>query len=154
MNDANEDEGADPVERICGTGEGSAEGTICGLRSGRRPSALVLRPDGDMARIDVTDREGRILVGLGPFEEHEVVAIWRGLAKSSGLPLAIAGPDGQLGFPWPQIGPLQLGPALARRRMPILNGRRPRFLVRRKAARLSRRPLVYREPEIAAGRGG
>jgi hypothetical protein len=67
------------------------------------------------------------------------------------LPLTIQGRDGELHQPVEQIGLVQVGPVRIRRGKAVLAGRRPRFLVRRKPARLPRRPLVYREREIAGG---
>jgi hypothetical protein len=120
------------------------------------PAALVLRAanpesDGDSFRIAVADREGRVLLDLGTFDDEDAVAIWRSLAASSGLPLMMVGLDGQVHQPVPQIGRIQLGAVRIRRGKGVLSGRRPRFLVRRKTARLPRRPLVYREREIAGG---
>jgi hypothetical protein len=63
----------------------------------------------------------------------------------------MVGLDGDVSQPFQQIGRLQLGPVRIRRGKAVLSGRRPRFLVRRKTARLPRRPLVYREREIAGG---
>jgi hypothetical protein len=46
---------------------------------------------------------------------------------------------------------VQLGQIRIRRRHGVLNGRRPRFLTRRKTGRLPVRPAVHREREIIAG---
>jgi hypothetical protein len=101
--------------------------------------------------ITVVDGRGKALLDLGPFEDEDAVAIWRSLAASSGLPLVMADTDGALHLPFRQIGRLHLGPIRMRRRFAVLSGRRPRFLVKRKTARLPRRPLVYREREIVVG---
>ena len=50
--------------------------------------------------------------------------------------------DGEISQPFPQIGRLALGPIRVRRRYAFLNGRRPRFLVRRKTGKLAERPVV------------
>jgi hypothetical protein len=120
------------------------------------PTALVIRvvdpgTDTEMYGVSVVDRQGAALLDLGPFPGEDAVAIWRSLAASSGLPLLIQGHDGRLHETAEQIGSIQLGPVRIRRGKALLTGRRPRFLVRRKTGRLPRRPLVYREREMAAG---
>lgn len=124
------------------------------IADGRVPGALVLRAvdaEGDTFSIAVVDRAGKTLLKFGPFGDEDAVAIWRSLSASSGLPLLMVGLDGHVSQPFQQIGRLQLGPVRIRRGKAVLSGRRPRFLVRRKTARLPRRPLVYREREIAGG---
>lgn len=98
--------------------------------------------------------DGTVALVLGPFPEEEVVAVWRSLAARSGLPLLLQHPDGELQAPYPQVGAVQLGAIRIRRRHGLLNGRRPRFLVRRKTGRPASRPLVHREREIAGGGRG
>jgi hypothetical protein len=120
------------------------------------PAALVIRvvdpeTDTEMYGVAVVDRQGTALLELGPFPGEDAVAIWRSLAARSGLPLLIRGHDGRLHETAEQIGSIQLGPVRIRRGKALLTGRRPRFLVRRKTGRLPRRPLVYREREMAAG---
>ena len=117
------------------------------------PAGLALAFADGVFRITITDAAGRPLGTLGPFAEDEVVAVWRRVAAASGLPLLVAGPDGSLEPAYPQVGRLRLGAERDTRRLAVLSGRRPRFLVRRKASRLPRRPLVHQESEIAAGRG-
>ena len=78
------------------------------------------------------------------------MAVWRALGAASGLPLMIEPVNGRVRPLYPQVGPLLLGPVRIRRRHGLLNGRRPRFLVRRKTARLPPRPLVHREREMFA----
>lgn len=118
-----------------------------------RPEGLSLTFEDGTFRIHAVDAAGAALVSLGPYAEEDVVAVWRSLAAASGLPLLVRGPDGELDRPYPQIGRLVLGRSSDPRRLAVLSGRRPRFLVRRKAARLPRRPLVHREEELARGRG-
>lgn len=99
----------------------------------------------------VVDREGEVLARLGPFCEEEVVATWRDGAAKSGLPRMILREDGVLASVSHQIGRLALGRTRQRRRVGLLSGRRPRFLVRRKSARLPARPQIHRgEKEIIA----
>lgn len=124
-----------------------------GIAGAPRPAGLALRLAEDRFRVVVADAEGATLLELGPYGEDDVVAIWRSLAAASGLPLLVEGVDGTLGPAYPQLGRLVIGSRVDRRRLAILSGRRPRFLVRRKPARLPRRPVIYREKEIATGRG-
>lgn len=139
-------------------------GAIDGLGSpvigakGKPPIGLALRlapGQGDeMFEVAVLDRGGGTLLALGPFDENEVVATWRSLGATSGLPLVIERQDGSREMPYPQIGRLQLGEIRIRRRHGLLNGRRPRFLVRRKTGRLPLRPSVFREREMFGGARG
>ncbi len=115
-------------------------------------SRIVLRLGPDL-RILLEGKNGRTLLTFGPFGEEEVIAVWRGLGDASGLPLAIEAPDGALETPCSQIERVRLGRFHDRRYLVILTGRRPRFLTRRKSARLPGRPTIHREREIAAGRG-
>ena len=126
---------------------------------GDRPVGVVLRraaPSEDEAPFEIAlvDRDERTLLTLGPYPQHEVVATWRQLAASSGLELMIELGDGSLDRPYVQLGRVRLGAIRVRRRHGLLAGRRPRFLVRRKTARLPLRPEVHRdEREIVSGVG-
>ncbi len=120
---------------------------------GRPPAALALRlADGagplETFEIAVLDGSGATLLALGPYEAEDVVAEWRAVGAASGLPLMLERADGSREAPYPQIGRLQLGAIRIRRRHGLLNGRRPRFLVRRKTGRLPLRPSVHRERQI------
>ena len=115
-------------------------------------SRIVMRLGPDLS-ILLEGRNGRTLLTFGPFDEDDVIATWRGLGNASGLPLAIEAPGGTLETPCPPIGRVRLERLPDRRHLVILNGRRPRFLTRRKSARWPGRPTVHREREIAAGRG-
>jgi hypothetical protein len=120
-------------------------------RSGVRPAGLALRLapgcDADGFEIAVVDRAGGTLMRLGQFGEHEVVAMWRRLASVSGLPLLTQDEDGAVQQPYPQVGRLRLGRVRIRRGYG-LGRRRPRFLTRRKTARLPRRPVIHRGREM------
>lgn len=99
----------------------------------------------------VVDAEGEVLSRLGPFGEDDIVALWRDFAAKSGLPRMIIPEGGGLSTVSRQLGRVALGTTRQRRRHGLLNGRRPRFLVRRKSARLPARPQIYRnENEIIA----
>ena len=132
-----------PVPGLLAHQGGSAPRGVA-LKAGDREDGLfdVLLLAGDEERLP-----------LGHYAEEDVIAEWRRLGAASGLPLMIQHGDGQLECPYPQIGPLALGEIRIRRRHGLLAGRRPRFLVRRKTARLPLRPAIHREREIAGGRG-
>jgi hypothetical protein len=124
-------------------------------RRGDQAAGLVLRADasgGEEFQVAVVDAGGRTLMALGPYAEDDVIATWRGLGATSGLELMVASLDGSLQKPYPQIGRVQLGQIRIRRRSGLHGGRRPRFLVRRKTARLPLRPEVHRgEREFGVG---
>ena len=105
----------------------------------------------DRFMLHVVDADGEVLGRLGPFTDEDIVATWRDCALKSGLPRMILREDGCLGTVSRQCGRVVLGQTRQRRRHGSLSGRRPRFLVRRKTARLPSRPLIYRnEKEIIA----
>ena len=105
----------------------------------------------DRFALHVVDAEGEILSRLGPFTEEDIVATWRDCAARAGLPRMILREDGSIAPVSKQIGRVALGTTRQRRRHGLLNGRRPRFLVRRKTARLPARPQIHRdESEIIA----
>ena len=110
--------------------------------------ALKVDPNTDGFLVEVVDGDGTMLVRLGPFDQDDIVAVWRALGASSGLPLMVERPDGGLDAPYAQVGPLPLGAVRIRRRHGLLNGRRPRFLVRRRTGRLPPRPRVFRGDEL------
>lgn len=87
-------------------------------------------------------------VAIGQFDAVDIVAVWRSFGLECGLPLLLEHADGTLEAPYPQLGRLQLGAIGIRRRHALLAGRRPRFLARRKPARLPARPIVWRGREI------
>lgn len=123
------------------------------------PAALLLVPlhhDGEAETfsIVIAAEDGAEIATLGPFTDEDAVAIWRSIGDSSGLPLVIVAHDGQLHRAFAKLGRLQLGTIRLRRRVGGLSGRRPRFLARRKSGSLPRRPLVYRECELAARQDG
>lgn len=68
--------------------------------------------------------------------EDEVVARWRGLAASLGLPPLICHANGETEFLHRQLGAVALGRQPTRRRRRLVANRRPRFLLRRKAGRM------------------
>ncbi|MDB5559305.1 MAG: hypothetical protein JWQ36_2239 [Enterovirga sp.] len=115
-------------------------------------AVLDLSRGGEDARIVLVDAAGTAAMTFGPFPEEEVIAIWRSMVAASGLTPMIRAWDGYTEPLASQMGKLRLGRAQDSKRLIVLSGRRPRFLVRRKSARLPVRPLVFRGREIACGR--
>lgn len=149
-----------PVRTVC---EGRFGQTIFGRYAGSLdegtktavPTGIVLdlaRGESDL-RIVIVDAAGGSVSSLGPFPEEDVIALWRAIAASSGLTPMMRAWNGKTEPLACQLGRLRLGRVADRRRLGVLNRRRPRFLARRKSARLPVRPLVYREQEIAGGVG-
>lgn len=104
--------------------------------------ALRLQPgQEDCFELALTAGDGRS-VTVATLSGDEAIAAWRGLGRSTGLPLLIETCDGAVTQPYPQLGRLALGPIRIRRRHALLAGRRPRFLTRRKTTRLDERPVV------------
>ena len=110
---------------------------------------VLLHHDDETGRFDLVlvDGQGHAALRFEAAEE-EAVAMWRALGAATGAPLMLQREDGALETPYPQVGRLALGRSRIRRRHGLLNGRRPRFLVRRKTTRLPNRPQVFREREI------
>lgn len=117
-----------------------------------RPCGLALDFVEGEFLVQLWSEEGGEPLSLGPYADEDVIAIWRRMASVSGLPLLLPGPDGTLQQPYPQLGRLLVGEKADRRRLAILSGRRPRFLAKRRATSMPRRPRVHREAEIVSGR--
>lgn len=112
--------------------------------AGWRGVALRLaNPSGDDDRFELalTAGDGRSVV-VASVGEVDAVALWRDFGRASGLPLLLETADGAVTEPFPQIGLVALGPVRIRRRHGLLNGRRPRFLTRRKTGRLAELPVI------------
>lgn len=97
--------------------------------------------DDERFELALTAGDGRSIT-VAVAHQDDAVALWRDCGRASGLPLLLETSDGAISEPYPQIGRLALGPVRVRRRHAFLNGRRPRFLVRRKTGRLAERPVV------------
>lgn len=111
---------------------------------GWRGIAMRLAPgDHDEERFELalTAGDGRSIT-IAVVDQDDAVALWRDCGRSSGLPLLLETSDGAISEPYPQLGRLALGAVRIRRRHSFLNGRRPRFLVRRKTGRLAERPVI------------
>lgn len=99
------------------------------------------------------DGEGEVAMRLGPFPEEDVVAVWRDISTKGGLARMLLREDGDIVPVSKQLGPVVLGKGRQRRRHAALSGRRPRFLVRRKTARLPARPCIHRGESEIISRG-
>jgi len=100
-------------------------------------------PAGDDGRFELalTAGDGRSIV-VASADETDAVALWRDFGRASGLPLLLETADGAVTAPFPQLGRVALGPVRIRRRHGLLNGRRPRFLTRRKTGRVADLPVM------------
>ena len=109
----------------------------------RGVSLRLANPAGEdqLFQLALTAGDGRSIT-IATVDGDEAVALWRDCGRSSGMPLLLETSDGEISQPFPQIGRLALGPIRVRRRYAFLNGRRPRFLVRRKTGKLAERPVV------------
>lgn len=121
-------------------------GSVRVLRAASDWRGIALRlvsGEGDEERFELalTAGDGRS-VTIALAGQDDAVAMWRACGASSGLPLLIETSDGCVSQPYPQIGRLALGPVRIRRRHAFLNGRRPRFLMRRKPGIRQDRPVV------------
>lgn len=84
-------------------------------------------------------------------DDCDVIAEWRRWAAMLGLPLLMEGLDGRLVVEEQKIGEVEVARPRPRRARSFLKTRRPRFLQRRRAARLPLVPFVhYGEREIIA----
>jgi len=97
--------------------------------------------DDELFQLALTAGDGRSIV-VATVDQEDAVALWRDCGRTSGMPLLLETSDGDISEPFPQMGRVALGPIRVRRRHSFLNGRRPRFLVRRKTGRLAERPVV------------
>ena len=104
---------------------------------------LAHRPAGDEERFELalTAGDGRSIV-VASADADDAVALWRDFGRTSGLPLLLETAEGVVSEPYPQLGRLALGAVRIRRRHGFLNGRRPRFLTRRKTGRLAELPVI------------
>jgi Family of unknown function (DUF6101) len=129
----------------------SAIERIAGVRILRKSAdwkGVALRlanPTGDDTSFELvlTSGDGRS-VRIATVDEDDAIALWRSCGQASGQPLLLEGVDGSLSAPYPLLGRVALGPITIRRRYAFLNGRRPRFLARRKTSRLPERPVMVR----------
>ncbi len=133
---------ARPVERIAGVRIIRGAGW-CGISLRLADGAVtgqLMHPD--LMELSLVTSDGRS-VTIATVDGEDAVAVWRSASAETGLAMMVETADG-LQAPFPQLGRLALGPIRIRRAHGILNGRRPRFLKRRKTARLPDRPVMVR----------
>jgi hypothetical protein len=133
---------ARPVERIAGV-RIIRDAGWCGISlrlADVSDAGQLMHPD--LMELSLVTGDGRS-VTIATVDGEDAVAVWRSASASTGLAMMVETADG-LQAPFPQIGRLALGPIRIRRAHGILNGRRPRFLKRRKTSRLPDRPVMVR----------
>jgi Family of unknown function (DUF6101) len=121
---------------------------ICGVRilrgcDGWQGIALQLDPrldDNSLFRLSLMTANGHA-IQVACLHEEDAIASWRSLSASTGLAMLVETPDGRIEAPFPQLGPIKLGHGRQRRSYNTLHKRRPRFLTRRKTARLAAVPV-------------
>lgn len=124
---------------------------IAGVRILRKSASwkgVALRladPSGENTNFELvlTSGDGRS-IRIATVDEDDAISLWRSCGQASGQPLLLEAVDGSVSAPYPQMGRVALGTVTIRRRYAFLNGRRPRFLVRRKTSRLPERPVMVR----------
>jgi hypothetical protein len=100
--------------------------------------------------IFLTAGGGRDLV-IAVLDEDDAIAAWRSAGKATALPLLLQAADGAMSNPYPQIGPVALGPLHLRRQHAFLRHRRPRFLMRRKSMRPRLETIAVLGHELSRG---
>ncbi len=130
-----------PVQRLAGVRlirGGAWAGVSLRLAGGAETGSLL---NSDLMELSLVMADGRS-VRIATIEGDEAVAVWRAASNASGLPMMVETADGAVQAPFPQIGRLALGPIRIRRAHGATAARRPRFLRRRKVARLPELPHI------------
>jgi Family of unknown function (DUF6101) len=130
-----------PVQRIAGARiirGGCWSGVSLRLANGSGTGSLL---HSDLMELSLVMTDGRS-VRIATVEGDEAVAVWRAASSATGLPMMIETADGAVQAPFPQIGRLALGPIRIRRSHGATVSRRPRFLRRRKTAKLADLPKI------------
>ncbi len=106
----------------------------------------------DHIAVVLSHKDGALEVSLYEAEDDsDVIAEWRKWGNALGLPLLMEGADGHLVAAENRLGEVAVEHPRPRRRGSFLSTRRPRFLIRRRAAKLPIVPFVHRdEREIIA----
>jgi Family of unknown function (DUF6101) len=124
------------IERICGV-------RILRGSAGWNGIALQLRTsldENNLFGLALMTADGHA-IQVACLHEDDAIAAWRGMSSASGLAMLVETPDGRIETPFPQMGPVKLGESRQRRSYSTLRKRRPRFLTRRKTARLAAVPV-------------
>lgn len=106
--------------------------------------------DGDgLAVVELMHRDPQLSLPLSVADDlEEVVADWKAWARVLGLPMLIVEVDGSWRAIDSRIGQVVVGRVRPRRARSVMNGRRPRFLTRRKVGRLPAEPVMIAGREI------
>jgi hypothetical protein len=99
--------------------------------------------------IELLHRDPQLSLPLSVAEDvADVAADWRAWARVLGRPMLIVEADGSWQAVETRLGSVIVKPPRPRRQRSVLVGRRPRFLARRKPAKLSVRPTVFEKREL------
>jgi hypothetical protein len=131
--------------------------TVCGVSVTKRVSGSrfvgVLVGDaetGNEQRISLLRQDG-VAIPIGTVPECDTVAMWRQASRHFSLPMITAHETGVIKLE-AMVGAVARGRAHPGRRVKALTqDRRPRFLTRRKTARLPLTPVVYRPSRAVRG---
>ncbi len=132
------------IERICGV-------RILRGNVGWKGIALQLDPrldDNSIFRLSLMTADGHA-IQIASLHEEDAIAAWRSVSASTGLAMLVETLDGRIETPFPQLGPIKLGQGRQRRSYNTLRKRRPRFLTRRKTARLAAVPVHVHGVEMS-----
>jgi hypothetical protein len=125
------------IERICGVR------ILRGAEGWQGVSLRLLSNEGEANVFALSLQTGNgHAIQVATIDEDDAVAAWRSLSLSSGLPMLVEAVDGRIEAPFPQLGRVALGQNRMRRSYNMMRNRRPRFLVRRKMARLANVPIT------------
>jgi hypothetical protein len=106
--------------------------------------------DGDgRAVVELMHRDPQLSLPLAVASDlAEVVADWRAWARVLGLPMLIVEVDGSWRALDERIGQVTVGRTRPRRARSVMNGRRPRFLARRKVGVMPAEPVAITGREL------
>jgi hypothetical protein len=119
-----------------------------------RMVAETVGDDGDgqgdgLAVIELMHRDPHLSLPLVTGRDMaEVAADWRAWAKVLGLPMILVEVDGSWREIGDRIGQVAVGHVRPRRARSVMNGRRPRFLARRKVGRPAAEPVMVAKNEL------
>lgn len=101
------------------------------------------------AVVELMHRDPNLSLPLSVAQDlEEVVADWKAWARVLGLPMLLVEADGSWRAIEDRIGQVVVGRVRPRRARSVLNGRRPRFLTRRKVGVAPREAIVLAKNEI------
>lgn len=101
--------------------------------------------------VELLHRDPQLSLPLSVAESlDDVVADWRAWARVLALPMLLVEVDGSWRALEERIGSVVVNSARPRRHRSVMNGRRPRFLVRRKVGVMPKEPVLLKLREIIA----